>query len=114
MSKLEGRIIFRWTPMPEDDITGLDDVPMEYAVVEQPKAPGGLVIWGKRRNGEWFANWQARHLVKRLLEMLMRVHIQHDEPCRLDHNGFCQSHYCSEPCLYAEIKKSLEAVELPV
>lgn len=111
----EGRIIFRFTPQPEDNITGVDDVGAEHVVVEVAQCPAGLMVYGKHpKTGEWIANYGERHVIKRLLEMMMRVHLQHDEPCRLDHHGFCQSHYCSEPCLYAEIKKALESAVLPV
>lgn len=33
-----------------------------------------------------------------------------EEPhCRLDHNGFCQSHGCSSPCLVARGRAFVEA-----
>ncbi len=111
----EGRILFRFTPNPEDDITGYDQVGTEQVVIEEPKADGGVVIYGKSsRTGEWLANFGERHVIKRLLEMMMAVHMQHDEPCRLDHHGFCQSHLSGPPCLYAEIKQALADVRLPI
>jgi hypothetical protein len=74
----EGRVIFRMTTNPEDDITGIDDLAEEYVVIERKEAMAGLVIWGRYRD-EWHCNPSARHVVKRLLEMMMRVHLQHDE-----------------------------------
>jgi hypothetical protein len=115
MNEPEGRVIFRFKPNPEDDITGFDDVGSEQIVVEHEGAIAGLVVYGKStRTGEWIANMGERHVIKRLLEMLMKVHLQHDEPCRLDHHGFCQNHYSGPPCLYGEIKAALNAAELPI
>lgn len=31
------------------------------------------------------------------------------EPCRLDHEGYCQAHYLSKPCIVAAAKALLEA-----
>ncbi len=108
----EGRILFRFTPNPEDDITGYDPIGDEHVVCEC-QGFAGLVVYGKCR-GKWHANFGERHVIKRLLEMMMRVHLQHGEPCRLDHNGFCQAHFCGEPCLYGEIKAAMNAVVLPI
>lgn len=30
-----------------------------------------------------------------------------DEPCRYDHNGFCQEHYCSKPCKHEQARAAL-------
>ncbi len=30
-----------------------------------------------------------------------------NEPCRIDHNGFCQAHFCHPPCLVGEARKFL-------
>lgn len=105
---VHGKCIFRFTTNPEDDITGVDDMATEYVVIERRRADAGLVIWGKYADGTWTPNWGGRHVIKRLLEMLRAVHRQHDEPCRLDHNRFCQAHYCSDPCFYGEIRKAME------
>lgn len=51
----------------------------------------------------------ADNQIKRLRQLLQQVADLHGEPCRYDHNKFCQAHYCSEPCLYGEIRKELEA-----
>lgn len=61
-----GDIVYRFTPKPSDDITGYDDIADEYIVLREKKADGGLVIYGKHR-GEWHANPNARHVVRRLL-----------------------------------------------
>lgn len=105
----EGKVLFRFTTKPEDNVTGVDDIASEYAVVEIPRGIAGLMVYGCHpRTGRWTANWQARHVVKRMLELLQRVHEMHDEPCRYDHNGFCQAHFYSEPCLYGEIRNGIE------
>ncbi len=31
-----------------------------------------------------------------------------DEPCRYDHNEFCQEHYCSKPCKHEVARAALE------
>lgn len=104
----EGKILFRFTTNPEDDVTGVDDVAAEYLILERPRGDAGLIVYGRRSSGEWVGNWGGRHVIKRLLELLALVHQQHDEPCRFDHHGFCQEHGCDKPCLYAEIRKAIE------
>lgn len=34
-----------------------------------------------------------------------------NEPCRYDHNHFCQSHYCSSPCTHERAKDMLAAIK---
>lgn len=66
----QGRVLFRFKTRPEDNVTGHDDMAAEYVVIEYPQAHAGLVEFGKHpRTGEWIANWGARHIVKRLLEL---------------------------------------------
>ncbi len=68
------KVIFRWK-LPDDypNFSGHDDLPTEYKVVENKKADGGVVIFGKY-NGEWKPNpWNARTLVRHLIECLLEV-----------------------------------------
>lgn len=41
-------------------------------------------------------------------DLLREVLAQHNDPCRIDHNGFCQEHLCGAPCLYARIREALQ------
>ena len=45
---------------------------------------------------------QARELLADLVD---------DEPCRFDHNGYCQAHYCSSPCINARAQAFLAEVD---
>lgn len=104
----ESRILLRFTTLPEDNVTGVDDVATEYVILECPEAIAGLIVYGKISRGEWIANWGGRHVIKRLLEWIVRIHQQHNEPCRLDHHGFCQAHYCSAPCVYGQTREAMK------
>lgn len=47
----------------------------------------------------------ANLLLPRLLkaeELLSRFLLVHNEPCRTDHHGYCQSHFLEENCLVRE------------
>ena len=48
----------------------------------------------------------VEEMLVRLQTILRRV-AEHQGECRLDHNGFCQSHGQSAPCVYGEIKEVL-------
>lgn len=42
---------------------------------------------------------KLRGLVRRLTD---------EEPCRYDHTGFCQEHFCEKPCVHESAKKALK------
>lgn len=46
------------------------------------------------------------HLATQAFALLSRY--VDDEPCRLDHEGFCQAHDCEPPCRNAEARRILE------
>ena len=46
-----------------------------------------------------------REEIERLKEILERV--VDGEDCRIDHNGFCQTHYSDEPCTNALMRQVL-------
>lgn len=51
----------------EDDAK-LRDMADEYAIISEPEANGGLIVYGKY-SGEWTANpWSTRYLIRVLLE----------------------------------------------
>lgn len=46
------------------------DMADEYAILAEPQANGGLIVYGKY-NGEWIVNpWSCRFLVRELLERM--------------------------------------------
>lgn len=48
--------------------------------------------------------------VRELRASLARFVDHHgDDPCRFDHNDFCQEHYSGKPCFVAEARALLEA-----
>jgi len=49
---------------------------------------------------------QAYAELSELSEEFLEVH---DEPCRLDHHGCCQSHFLEEDCLIVRTKQALES-----
>jgi hypothetical protein len=74
----KGRVLFRFTTNPDDNVTGNDDVAIEYVVVECPTAMAGLVVHGRYGRG-WVVNPGERHVVKRLLEILDAYRTQRGE-----------------------------------
>lgn len=63
------KIIFEWTvPADHPNITGHDDLPAAYRVVENEDAACGIIVYAKWR-GKWEANpWNTRTLIKHLLD----------------------------------------------
>lgn len=47
----------------------------------------------------------AMHRIEQLEAVL--ADLLTDEPCSLDHHGFCQTHYCHPPCPHERAKKLL-------
>lgn len=72
-SHSKGAAIFHAYITPEmfgltPEISHAQDLPTEYAVVVEPLAHAGIIIYAKHR-GEWLPNpWQLRFLVRLLLE----------------------------------------------
>ena len=67
----DSKILYRFTTTEAENVTGYDDMAAEYIVFEEPKADGGLIVYGRRRSdGEWVANWPSRHVIRRLLKIL--------------------------------------------
>ncbi len=46
--------------------------------------------------------WRLRKLLQRNIE---------NEPCRLDHHGYCQTHYLEEDCSVAAARAALQSQE---
>lgn len=103
-----GRVLFHFETELEDNITGYDDIAVEYAVMELPQGSAGLIIYGRHKGGQWSANWGGRHVVKRLLELLGKVHEYNSEECWFDSSGFCQEHGCDSPCPYEQIADAFD------
>ena len=63
------KIIFEWTvPADHPNITGHDDLPAAYRVVENEDAACGIIVYAKWR-GKWEVNpWNTRTLIKHLLD----------------------------------------------
>lgn len=53
----------------------------------------------QREREEWFVR------VTELLLLLRDFLDMHEGPCRLDHEGFCQEHSSSAPCLVARARR---------
>lgn len=48
-----------------------EDMAQEYAVIAEPSANGGLVVYAKHLDGTWAANpWSVRFLIRELLERI--------------------------------------------
>lgn len=78
MGDFKNNIIYRFTPKPNDNITGEDDIADEYVVEQNDDAYAGLVIYGKYQ-GRWVTNPSARAVVRQLLiESKRLVGVSHD------------------------------------
>lgn len=101
-------ILFRFASPDGDPNSDLCD---EYAVVKRKSPIPEIVIYGRhKRTGLWMPgdlirDWLSQYVIERLLRLLAEVQAQHSEPCRPDHNRFCQEHLCSSPCLYGRIRE---------
>lgn len=97
--------------------SGTDLTPHVGLVASRPLATVGwwenaAYYWKK----EGKAQFERRHEVEKnafvrltALRLALRdlLDVQ-DEPCRLDHNGACQAHYVSRPCIVAAARDVLE------
>jgi len=59
-------VLLRFSTKPEDNVTGYDDIALEYAVVACPTALGGVIVYGRYQSG-WVANPSERHVIRHLL-----------------------------------------------
>lgn len=46
-----------------------------------------------------------------LLVALKKLVAPHDEPCRRDHHGYCQTHFLEEDCCVAEARSLIERIK---
>ncbi|MDQ5929089.1 MAG: hypothetical protein QG594_867 [Bacteroidota bacterium] len=48
-----------------------EDMAQEYAIIAEPNANAGLMVYGKHLDGNWAANpWSVRFLIRELLEKI--------------------------------------------
>ena len=47
----------------------------------------------------------AKKRLQTALALLREIAERDNEPCRYDHNRFCQAHCCGEPCLIGRVKE---------
>lgn len=53
-------------------------------------------LYGAEPNPEWQANCRLVSAAPDLLVALQEMVDVNDEPCRLDHHGYCQTHYLDD------------------
>lgn len=72
-------IIFRFSPLEGDNVTGHDDLAEEYMVERCPGADSGLVVWCKYW-GKWIANPSCRPVIRQLFRNF-GIKIYKEPPC---------------------------------
>jgi hypothetical protein len=46
-----------------------------------------------------------KYTKKEIIQLIEEMHDPHDEKCRYDHHGYCQTHYLHEyPCPFSKAK----------
>ncbi len=78
--------------------TGFDGTPCVCKLTPEWQQIVGTL---RRENGVQFRT------IRRMRSFMAEVSKKHDEPCRYDHNDFCQAHCCSKPCLFERIAAEL-------
>lgn len=87
----------------------LGEVERAYEACE--RTPEGQVPPEESEDHDAFIGSEAYAVAGAMAETLAEYLRAEEDACRIDHNGFCQSHTSKSPCIVAEARAVLERWE---